>query len=72
MPSKTLACAGMPDPCPSPVTHIDNKGFVYCERCGAARRTAGTPTRKLTTAESEKLTRGEPISYARKTRRGFV
>lgn len=65
-----LTCAGMGgSSCPGPASHIDNKGYVYCERHGLARRASGAPTRKLTAAESKKLARGETISYARKPRR---
>jgi hypothetical protein len=64
-----LACTGMSGPCQNPASHIDNKGYLYCTQCGRKRRTSGTPTRKLSAAESDRLSRGETISYARKTRR---
>lgn len=52
--------------CPRAVTHVDNRGYVYCELCALRRKTGGTPTRKLRPGEINKLERGETIRYARK------
>ncbi len=46
--------------CTTAVAMIDNSGFVYCAVHGMARR-AHRPCRKLTPAESKKLSRGETI-----------
>lgn len=57
----------MRDDCESPVTHIDNKGYVYCADHGPQRRASGTPCRKLTRAELNTLRSGQPIaSYSRR------
>jgi hypothetical protein len=47
--------------CRSPVTMLDNKGFIYCAPHGLQRRGHGTPCRKLTPSEVRRLKRGEPI-----------
>jgi hypothetical protein len=47
--------------CSEPVTHIDNKGFVYCSK-HAVRRKASVPTRAIKPAELKKLEKHEPIS----------
>ena len=52
--------------CARPVTHVDNRGFLYCELCALRRKAGGTPTRKLRPGEIKKLERGETIRYARK------
>lgn len=49
--------------CTRHVTHIDNKGFVYCTPHGEQRRTNGTPCRKLRPGEIEKLEAGQTIRY---------
>lgn len=46
--------------CDKAVTHIDDKGYVYCAGHGEARR-YHRPCRKLTPSELAKLQRGEPI-----------
>lgn len=46
--------------CDKPVTHIDNKGFIYCEHHGAQRKSS-VPCRKLTGKELEQLKAGQPI-----------
>jgi len=49
--------------CEGAVTHIDNKGFVYCTKCSAKRKSGGTPCRKLTRAETKRLAEGQTISW---------
>jgi hypothetical protein len=49
--------------CTRTVTHIDNKGFVYCTSHGENRRTNGTPCRKMRPSEIEKLESGQTIRY---------
>jgi hypothetical protein len=51
--------------CANPVTHIDNKGWVYCEKHGPIRRMHGTPCRKMTAAEVKRLESGQTIPYRR-------
>lgn len=48
--------------CCAPVTHIDQKGFVYCTNHGLSRRSCGIPCRKLRDYEIRKLGRGETLS----------
>jgi hypothetical protein len=55
-----LLCDGKKD-CQAPVTHIDNKGFVYCEPHGKWRKSTGTPCRKLTGPELKELEAGKPL-----------
>jgi hypothetical protein len=60
-PTKHLKC-DMTSTCTSPVTHVDEKGYVYCTPHGIGRR-AYNRCRKLTPSEKKKLERGETISY---------
>ncbi len=46
--------------CSSEVTHIDEKGYVYCSSHGAMRQCR---CRKLTPSEIMKLRAGEQIAY---------
>lgn len=55
-----LAC-DMHENCVQPVTHIDNKGFVYCTEHGLNRRWSH-PCRKLRPHELNKLKSGKPIA----------
>lgn len=46
----------------NPVTHIGNKGYVYCTDCAYQRRQDGhESTRKLTAAERRLILSGQPI-----------
>ncbi len=56
----TLKCDMRVD-CKEPVTHLDNKGYVYCTGHGEQRRSHDIPCRKLRSHEITKLTRGETI-----------
>lgn len=47
--------------CASPVTMLDNKGFIYCASHGLRRRSGGIPCRKLTSSEIKGLKRGEAV-----------
>jgi hypothetical protein len=60
--TKPLSCA-MPACC-AMVTHIDDKGFVYCAPHGTNRR-AVCRCRKLRPHEAAMLRRGELIRYDR-------
>ncbi len=55
-----LTC-DMTKDCTGPVTHIDQKGYAYCEPHGVARRSS-QPCRKLLPWELHKLQRGECLS----------
>jgi hypothetical protein len=48
--------------CKRLVTHIDNKGYVYCT-CHGEQRRAARPCRALRPHEITKLTNGKPIKY---------
>lgn len=54
--TKTLAC-DMVAGCSAPVSHIDDKGYVYCAPHGLDRRGA-RPCRKLRPYELRRLSRG--------------
>jgi hypothetical protein len=56
----TLRC-DMENDCESPVTHIDDKGYAYCETHGLQRRYY-RPCRKLRPHEVKKLQRGEALA----------
>lgn len=49
--------------CEQPVTHIDDKGYVYCAGHGLSRRAAGHRCRKLRAAELRRLHSGQPIAH---------
>lgn len=46
--------------CANAVTHLDNKGFIYCTFHGLQRRTTH-PCRKLRAYEVKRLERGEAV-----------
>lgn len=58
-----LTCDGEKD-CKESVTHIDNKGFVYCKKHGERRKSGGVPCRALKPAEIKKLEADQTIRYA--------
>ena len=60
--SKVLKCDNMTgnSTCGDNVTHIDNKGFIYCIKCGT-RRKLSVPTRKLTKSELDSLINGKAL-----------
>lgn len=51
----------MTDQCTSGVTHIDDKGFIYCARHGEIRK-AYRRCRKLTQKELKTIEGGSPIA----------
>lgn len=65
-----LQC-GMVADCGRPVTHIDEKGFVYCAMHGAQRRNY-CRVRALKAFEARRLERGETISYTPKRARDYT
>jgi len=58
---RVLKC-DMSKTCEEPVTHIDEKGFVYCTKHGVQRRGSGHRCRKLRPNELGQLKRGEPLA----------
>jgi hypothetical protein len=58
--TRDLHC-DMKEDCDQPVTHIDEKGWVYCEQHGKSRKQS-MRCRKLTQQELKKLEKGEPLS----------
>lgn len=55
----SLQCA-MKDSCRAPVSHIDAKGFVYCEEHGRQRKST-VSCRQLTSKELRDLKSGKPV-----------
>jgi hypothetical protein len=50
--------------CPSDVTHVDEKGWIYCTPHGEQRQAGGwRRCRKLTSAEKATLEAGGTILY---------
>jgi hypothetical protein len=68
-PSVTLKC-GMKHGCIEPVTHIDNKGFLYCVSCAAIRHNTH-PVRAMRKWEIARLENGKTIWYERKSRLSY-
>lgn len=61
-PLPTLQCDGDRG-CTECVTHVDDKGWVYCKSHGLRRRRGGTPCRILKPHEIETLRCGRTINY---------
>jgi hypothetical protein len=57
----TLKC-DMQVACKADVTHVDNKGYVYCA-CHGKHRALSVPCRALRATEIAKLTNGQTIKY---------
>lgn len=55
-----LKCNYSLDGCTCKVTHIDIKGFIYCESHGKQRKLS-IRTRKLTKKELDILEQGQPL-----------
>jgi hypothetical protein len=63
MNTETIPCVPSCDGvkgCPHPVSRIDRRGFVYCERHGQLRKQY-EPCRKLRPSELTRLASGETI-----------
>lgn len=56
----TLRC-DMTHECTEPVTHVDNKGYIYCTAHGISRRDV-RPCRKLRPHELNRLRKGQPLT----------
>jgi hypothetical protein len=46
--------------CNEPITHLDDKGFIYCTNHGVSRRYS-RPCRKLRPSELNNIKRGEQV-----------
>lgn len=57
---KTLQCE-MSKECHEPVTHIEEKGFIYCEGHARTRRQYGRHARKMRTWELKLIHAGFPL-----------
>ena len=55
-------CCGMVKDCAADVTHIDDKGYVYCTVHGEQRR-GYRPCRKLRPHELNRLRRGATLPH---------
>lgn len=65
-PPRVLTCDGPigksdRSSCAEPVTHIDEKGYVYCRDCGNDRKQSHR-CRKLTAGELKQLRAGKPLA----------
>jgi hypothetical protein len=58
---RLLKC-DMSEACEEPVTHLDEKGFVYCTKHGVQRRGSGHRCRKLKPSELRQLKSGQPLA----------
>ena len=58
---KPLTC-DMRKECSEPVTHVDDKGWVYCTKHGQDRKLSRIKCRKLTPSELRQLQSGKPLS----------
>lgn len=58
--SFSLSC-DMAKECTETVTHIDDKGYVYCKKHGLERRSVRR-CRQLRSAELKKLLKGQPLA----------
>ena len=56
-----LPCA-YKDGCECPVSHIDNKGYIYCDAHGSERNRY-VPCRQMTKQEVETLRQGKGIAF---------
>lgn len=67
---KTILQCDMDYDCRANVTHIEEKGYVYCSEHAKDRKDYGHRVRKLTKAETAQLLRNEPLkSYDRQVAR---
>lgn len=58
--TRVLKC-DMRDQCTEPITHIDEKGFIYCRHHGIARRESGYRCRQLRGFELNRIKAGNPV-----------
>ena len=47
--------------CQEPITHIDEKGFIYCAQHGKWRKESGRRCRKMTSKELKFIHAGKPL-----------
>lgn len=62
MKTNSLLCE-MEDGCRGTVSHVDEKGYVYCENHAVRRRASGIGCRKLRDNEVRRLEVGAAIRY---------
>lgn len=62
MGSKLVLTCDMSRECQAPVTHIDEKGFIYCREHGHQRREYGKRCRQLAQWEVKRLLTGKPLA----------
>lgn len=65
---KTLQCE-MNDACVFPVTHIDEKGFIYCKLCARERRYSGRRARAMRPWELKLVRNGGQVPSYRPMRK---
>lgn len=59
---RVLECAGTNwGPCRGGITHLDEKGYVYCTGHGQYRREGSVKCRKLAAWELKRLQSGKPL-----------
>jgi len=64
MTTTKLSCDMTAD-CERPITHLDEKGYIYCTPHGESRRGGGIRCRKLRPYELRRLEAGQQVrSYA--------
>lgn len=60
----TMQC-DMNKECKKQVTHIDHRGFIYCEDCAKIRKLSNS-CRKLSSHEKKEIEAGKPLSRFKK------
>lgn len=60
--ARPVPACDMKTDCTEPVSHIDDKGFVYCEKHGLQRR-GWRPCRKLRPHELRRLQAGKTLAH---------
>lgn len=59
---RTILTCDMRRDCRAEVTHLDEKGFVYCRAHGIQRREHGKRCRALAKWELDQLAQGKPLA----------
>jgi hypothetical protein len=71
MEERVIECSHARSGCKDPVTHIDNKGFIYCAKHGKDRQ-AVRACREIRAWELRVLRAGGALSWVPLTREDFV
>ena len=66
MTTKTRIACEMENDCENSPTHIDEKGFIYCQRHGDQRKQT-MRCRRMTLKEMRTILKGEPITSYEKS-----